>query len=485
MKQGGAMGSDDAFPTPTTLKEALAQNVLLREAVSALLERVAELEAKLEASEARANRNSRNSSQPPSSDPPEVKVGPKQQPSGRKPGGQPGHRGHQRELLAPEKVPRFEDHWPEKCEQCSRSLRGGWVTEVEAERHQVVEVPPVCAEVVEYRLHTVVCPRCEHASTAALPSNVPRSAFGPRRVAIVALMAGGYRLSKRTIATALWDLFGVQMSLGAVSASEQSPSAALAQPVEQAIEHVRAQAVVHADETGWTQARARAWLWVAATSLVTVFVVHRRRNGEAARTLLGAFRGILVSDRWSAYLQWPLHQRQLCWAHLKRDFHFISERGSGVGWIGEDLLQSSRELFALWHRVRDGTLSRAVFRRKVRSVRENIERLLDIGSRCSHAKVAGMCRELLTVREALWTFLRVPGVEPTNNLAERSLRHPVLWRKASFGTHSANGSRFVERMLTAVMSLRQQDRPVLDYLAAANQANLEGIRPPSLIPEAA
>jgi transposase len=334
---------------------------------------------------------------------------------------------------------------------------------------------------VEYRLHTVVCPCCEHASTAALPPAVPRGAFGPRLVAIVALMAGGYRLSKRTIATAVSDLFGVEMSLGAVSRCEQVQSQVLVQPVEQAIEHVREQAVVHADETGWTQRRSRAWLWVAATNLMTVFLVQRRRSGEAARALLGTFRGILVSDRWSAYLPWPLQQRQLCWAHLKRDFHFISERGSEAGWIGEELLENTRKLFALWHAVRDGTLSWAVFRRNVRPVRDEIEMLFDIGARCDDAKVSGMCAELLKVKDALWSFVRVRGVEPTNNLAERSLRHAVLWRKASFGTHSANGSRFVERMLTVVTSLRQQNRSVLDYLASANQAQLEGRLPPSLL----
>ena len=212
------------------------------------------------------------------------------------------------------------------------------MTEVEPERHQVTDIPPVTPEVVEHRLHTVVCPRCDHATIATLPASVPRSSFGPRLVAIVALMAGGYRLSKRTIAAAVSDLFGVEMSVGAVSICEQSQSRAVAEPVNEAIEHVQAQPVVHADETGWTEARLRAWLWVAATGLVTIFLVNRRRSGEAARALLGKFRGILMTDRWSAYLQWPLRQRQLCWAHLKRDFNFIAERGGKVGKIGDELL---------------------------------------------------------------------------------------------------------------------------------------------------
>lgn len=471
--------------TPRTLAEALEQNAFLRELVLSLARRVSELEAKLEAVVARSESNSGNSSRPPSSDPPELKLGARKQPSGRKPGGQPGHRGHRRELLDPEKVSRFEDFWPERCEQCSRSLHGGWVTELEPERHQVVELPAVQPEVVEYRLHTVVCPRCEHGSTAALPSEVPRGAFGPRLVAIVALMAGSYRLSKRTIVTAMRDLFAVEISLGAVSACEQNQSTALAKPFAEAIKHVRSQAVVHADETGWRQRRARAWLWVAASSLVTVFLVQRRRNAAAAQALLQGFSGILVSDRWSAYLQWSLSQRQLCWAHLKRDFQFIAERSAEVAWIGAELLNQTRELFALWHQARDGTLSRETLQRRVKPIREQIEVLLDVGARSDHAKVAGMCRELLEVREAMWTFVRVAGVEPTNNLAERLLRHAVLWRKASFGTHSLRGSRFVERMLTVVTSLRQQDRSVLDFLEAANRARQSGTPAPSLLPNAA
>lgn len=471
--------------SPTTLDEALAENAALRTLVAELMARIATLEAKLEASEARAKQNSQNSSRPPSSDPPDVKVGPKRGPTGRKPGGQIGHKGHKRDLVPPDKVSRFEDHWPDECEECRKSLRGrGIVTELEPERHQVTDIPPVTAEVVEHRLHTVVCPRCDHATTAPLPDSVPRSPFGPRLVAIVALMAGGYRLSKRTIAAAVSDLFGVEMSVGAVSTCEQTQSKGLAEPVQEAVDHVRAQAVVHADETGWTETRQRAWLWVAATSLVTVFLVNRRRSGEAARALLGKFRGILVTDRWSAYLQWPLRRRQLCWAHLKRDFHFIAERGGKVGKIGDELLAKTREVFVLWHQARDGTLSRAALRRQIEPLQQRIEWLLWAGCRSGHAKVAGMCRDILKVSDAMWTFVRVPGVEPTNNLAERSIRHAVLWRKGSFGTHSPDGSRFVERMLTVVTSLRQQQRHVLDYLAAVNQARLEGGRCPSLLPAA-
>jgi len=464
--------------TPRTLDEALAQ-------IAALVERIAELEAKLEAAQARAQSSSKNSSRPPSSDPPDLKLGPKRPPSSRKPGGQPGHRGYRRMLLDPEKVTRFEDHWPKKCEQCKRSLLRGLVTELEPERHQVIEVPPVSPEVIEHRLHTVVCTKCTHSTTAALPPEVARGAFGPRLVALVALMSGSYRMSKRTIVTALWDLFGVRMSLGAVSGCEQIQSGALAQPVRQALEHVQEQSLVHADETGWRQRRARAWLWVAATSAVTVFLIHRRRSGEAARALLGSFRGIVVSDRWSAYLQWPLHQRQLCWAHLKRDFQFIAERGPEVAWIGKELLQWTQAVFVLWHQARDGTLSRAALHCRMEPIRKEIEALLDVGSQSSHAKVAGMCGELFAMQDGMWTFVRVPGVEPTNNLAERSLRHAVLWRKGSFGTHSARGSWFVERILTVVLSLRQQDRSVLEYLTAANEAKLQGTPPPSLIPSPA
>jgi len=453
-------------PTPTTMEEALAENARLRSQVQRLEEMVARLEARL-------NQNSQNSSKPPSTDPPGVKLPPKRTPSGRRPGGQPGHKGSRRELLPPEKVDKFEHHWPAACEKCGTKLSARMRTEVgEPQRHQVVEIPAVAASVTEHQMHTQCCDACGHATPADLPDGVPSGAFGPRLQAVVSLFTGAYRVSKRVAESALSDLFGVKLSLGSISASEQTMSAALATPVAEARGYVQEQAVVHADETGWREERKRAWLWIAGTTLVTIFLVHTKRGAEAARSLLGAFAGILVTDRWAAYKEWALEKRQLCWAHLLRDFTFIAQAKGTAGSVGSALVRLTHKLFRNWYRVRDGTMSRTAFKRSAAQLRINVELLLKQGAGCRAPKVAGMCVEILKVYGALWTFVAVEGVEPTNNFAERNLRAAVLWRKGSFGTHSKAGSRFVERMMTVVASLRLQRRNVFDYLVQASEAHL-------------
>jgi hypothetical protein len=295
------------------------------------------------------------------------------------------------------------------------------------------------------------------------------------------------------------DLFGVELSLGTVNRLRQEASLAVAEPVEVAGEALKQAAVVHADETGFMQGNAdganpqgrKAWLWVAVTTLVTVFRVSLSRGQEAAQELLGAnFAGVVGSDRWSGYNWLPLAQRQLCWAHLKREFQKLCERGGESGLIGEALLKQERKLFKLWYRVRDGTLSRADFRSQVVVIRQAVnEQLakgagyhLQRGEKTARAKTARTTQALLKVEPALWLFVYQEGVEPTNNTAERAIRPAVIWRRVSFGSQSAAGSEFVARMLTVVTTLRQQDRDVLSYLTTACQAARQGKAAPSLVP---
>lgn len=459
------------------IKQQQVQIEQQQQTIEALRAEVADLKSQL-------GRNSRNSSQPPSQDGPEVKLPREKERSGRRRGGQPGHPGHERELLPDGQVGQVVDHYPEECEECGQRFRGGMAVEVDGPvRHQVVEAPKVRAEVTEHRFHTLMCEGCGHATPAPWPEWVPRGNFGPRLEAMVGLMSGAYRLSKRTVVSALSDLLGVTISLGSVSRCESALSEALREPVAEARRYVAEQPTLNADETGWKEKAKRAWLWVAATALVTVFLVQGRRGKAAASRLLRGFKGVLNTDRWSAYKNWPLRLRQICWAHLIRDFTFIEERGGEAGKIGTALIEAKDEMFACWYRVRDGTLSRRGFQRRLCPIRQRIEKLLKKGSVCGHKKVSGMCRDILSLKTAMWTFARVPGVEPTNNAAERALRQAVLWRKASFGTQSARGSRFTERILTTVTTLRQQRRDVLDFLTEAAAARIFATRPPSLLPE--
>jgi transposase len=430
--------------------------------------------------EARLGQTSQTSSRPPSSDPPGTPR-PRRPPSGRRPGGQPGHPGRSRPLVPVAQVDTVVPVRPARCGRCGARLRG---VDPAPQRHQVTEVPPVTPVITEYQLHTLAC-RCGATTRGALPPGVPGGAFGPRLQALVAVCTGLYRLSRRTTMGLLADCFGVELALGSVTACEQATSQALAGPVAAARAHVVAQPVAYVDETGWREARRRAWLWVAVTTTVTVFLVHARRGAVAAQALLGGFAGIRITDRWTAYNGWPLRWRQLCWAHLRRHFAAFAEAPGAAGRHGRALLAEADQLFAWWHRVRDGTLARASFRSYMRPLRRRVEALLWLGSRCRHAPTAATCREILGLAPALWTFVRVPGVEPTNNAAERALRPGVLWRKGSFGSHSPAGSRFAERMMTVAATLKQQRRNVVDYITLACDAALRGEPAPTLLPERA
>jgi transposase len=442
-----------------------------------LQKRVEQLEATVQRLEARLRQDSSNSHRPPSSDPPGSGSKPKGGAvQGRKRGGQPGHEKRDRKLLPPDKVDDIQCCKPDACESCGEALSG---EDREPLRHQVTEIPPVQAVVVEYQLHQLPCRCCGHWTRAQFPRGVPRGVFGPRLQSMVALLSGVYRVSRRNVQQLMVDAFGIEMSLGAISKIEGAVTEVLSGPYEAALRAVRRASIVNSDETSWREANCKSWLWTAVTNKVSAFLIRPCRGSVVAKELIGErFAGTHVSDRWSGYDWIPIEQRQVCWAHLIRDFRKIAESDKSVRWIGESLEQKAAELFGYWHRVRDGTLKLSTFRRHASRLRRRIRTLLEIGAGRNVWRAPSLCRGILKLEPAMWTFVSQPGVEPTNNAAERALRPAVIWRKTSLGTQSARGSRFVERLLTCVASLRQQGRTVLDYLVAANEAALFGERIP-------
>ena len=454
-----------------TIAEQGATIAKLTAQVEALLARVTKREEQ-------ARRSSRNSSQPPSSDGPGAPPARTKTPSGRKPGAQEGHDKHVRPLVPPDKVNKRVVLRPKRCRGCNAALFG---EDASPRRHQVLELPRIEPIVEEYVLHSLDC-ACGVRTTATLPDGVPTGAFGPSVVAMAATLMGVCRLSKRAVPELMRDVFGLSISVGAVVGCQRIASAALAPPVEEARAFVVEQPVKYADETSWREARGKAWLWTVVTATVTVFMIHRRRTAEAAHAILGRARGVLVSDRHGAYNWWPGTKHQFCWAHLIRDFVKISERRRDSERIGKALLAETAQMFAWWHRVRDGTLARTTFRVYMRSVQRRVEALLTEGAAVPHLKTARTCAKLLKRADALWTFLYVDGVEPTNNIAERAVRHGVLCRKTSYGTHSEDGSRFIERILSVHATLRQQQRNVLHFVHDACRAALLGTPAPSLLP---
>jgi transposase len=470
MPLGLPITAEDWENTPASVQGVI---IMLWREIQTLKEQVEKLQE-------RVNKNSQNSSKPPSSDPPQKRSYPKPEPSGEKKGGQKGHHGRGRKLKPLEEVSRIVKSLPTVCKDCGALLLG---EDSHPERHQVSELPKIKPEIVEYQCHTLNCSVCGTRNRADWPKDMPRGSFGERLQGLVGYLSGRFGVSQRDIAEMLGTVFQVEISLGSIPAQEQQVSQALRQPVETAQQYVQTQKAVNLDETGWHELIKNVWMWVCTTPGVSVFRIFQGRSGSGAEELLGKdYSGIVGSDRYSAY-NWldPIH-RQLCWAHLKRDFQAWVERGGESAIIGRMLLARLKQFFGFWHRVRDGTLSRTEFQTAMQPIRREVVGLLEIGTLLEHRETRRTCQNILKVKQALWTFVDREGVEPTNNAAERALRRGVIWRRRSYGTQSENGSLFVERILTTVMTLRQQKRDVLDYLAAACKAVTLGIPAPSLLP---
>jgi len=464
----------DELPPIRSLEEALAVVRVLWDEVVRLRARVQELEARL-------GQNSRNSSRPPSSDPPETSPRPPAPPTGRRRGGQPGHPPHQRALVSLEQVDQVVAHWPAHCHGCQAPLPQTAVGE--PVRHQVTELPPVRAVVTEHQLQHVRCGACGTTTCAGLPAEVPAGAFGPRLQATVAVLAGRYRLSRREVVGVCTDVLGAPLAVGSVDRLCQATAAALAAPVAELEHAVRQAPAAHADETSWREAGQRCWLWVVVTAVATVFTLAPSRGRGVIQRLLGAsFAGYLISDRWSAYTWLDPTQRQVCWAHLKRDFQKLVDYGRPGRAIGRDALRLLGGLFGAWADLRADPTQRPRFVRRARQYQWRLRRVLETGQQCGCDKTANFCTALLKLWPALWTFVAVPGIEPTNNAAEQALRPAVLWRKGSFGTQSAAGNRFVERLLTVAATCKQHDRSLLAYVTAVCTAAQRGQPIPSLLP---
>lgn len=362
---------------------------------------------------------------------------------------------------------RIVDHRPESCGKCGHALTGN---DPDPFRHQVFELPIIRPDVTEHRAHTLSCPdpHCGAKTSAVLPLEVSQHGFGPRVTALVGYLSGRCRLSKRQTVEFADEVLGIPISVGGVCAVEQDVSAALAAPYEEVANAVRAAPVVNADESGWREDKKLAWLWVGVSSAAIVFRVARSRGSIVARALLGEnFAGILGTDRWNAYNWVEALRRQLCWSHLLRDFQGMVDRGDVGGALAAKLQEEAAKMFDWWHRVCDGDLERAAFQQNMVPVRATVASLLRDAVACAESKTAGMCKQILKLEQALWTFVDIEGVEPTNNVAERTIRPAVLWRKGSFGNDSAIGSRFTERILTAVATVRLRRGRVLDYLTEA------------------
>jgi transposase len=446
--------------------------------------RIVALEEEVRQLKALLGLNASNSSIPPSANPLGAPKPVVKKKSKRKPGGQPGHPPHLKQWLPPERVTKVIPLVPEQCQHCHAALAAQASPHDPAPtRFQVIELPRVVAEVTEYQGHARTCLHCGEVTRAVIPQAVRDHSVGPRLTATLSYFTGCHGVSRRAVEEIAENVFAAPVALGTVANLEQEVSAALAAPHAEALTAVRAAAVKHADETSWKLAGALRWLWAAATTGVAVFVLHARRSAAGLTALLGeSIRGILCSDRWGVYNRVPARRRQICWAHLKRDFQKIVDRGGGSEALGRAGLRAVKRVFAAWHAFQDGQVTRAQLEAQLDPVAVRLNRALLEGALLGEDKtVATFCENVLALEPALWTFVTEEGVEPTNNFMERLLRRAVLWRKRSFGSWSEAGCRFVERILTVVQTRRLQGKNVLEYLHDAVLAQRAGKPCPKLL----
>jgi transposase len=427
--------------------------------IVALEARVAELLEKL-------NQNSSNSHKPPSSDAPGNRKERRANAKGkRKRGGQKGHKGSRRDLLPPEQVDTFVDHFPHECESCWEPLPE--IHDPDATRYQFTEVPPIRPHTTEHRRHAVSCPHCKCVTRAPYDeTKIPASPFGPRLMSLIAMLTGVYHLSRRKTQVLLGDVLGVSVSLGGLSNVEARVSDAVKPAVTEVWNRLGHDQVKHTDGTSWFQAGVMLCLWTIATKTATVFKIISDGSAKTLSPLFGALQGILVSDRATALNFWAMGRRQICWAHLIRRMVSFSERDGPTAAFGKELLEYAGIIFEYWHSYKDDKLSREQLVSRMAPVRQQVEALLARAVAAGIKGVSGSCANMLAHKEALWTFVDHDGVDPTNNHAERELRAFVLWRKRSFGTQSERGNLFAERLMTIAHTARKQNKNVLAFLTA-------------------
>jgi transposase len=410
---------------------------------------------------------------------PHARPQPGKRKSKKKRGGQPGHEKHERPLIPTNLCHDMQPLKPTECRRCGAKLSG---SDPEPLRHQVWELPQIKPIVTEYQRHRLVCPSCGETTCVELPLGVPQGQSGPRLMAFVALLMAYYRQSKRRTAEFLSTLLGQPCCPALTVKIQNQVTTALRPSYEALAAQLPTQEQLNIDETGTKEANGKAWLWTFVARMFTVFAVRPTREATALAVFLGdQFDGIVTCDR--AKMYWYLGQLQWCWAHLKRDFQAMidsgDKRAKHLGWR---LRHATCELFEHWADYRADRISRAALLRRMGPVRRKAERLLLRGTQSGNSDVRGTCRELYEHRQWLWMFLRHEEVEPTNNAGERSLRHAVIWRKLSFGTQSAAGSRFVETMLTIIETCRQQGRNTFAFVTKAVETHLAHQSVPSLLP---
>ena len=450
------------------LEQLRADNQDLRRLVEDLKAIVTLQSQKIEALQAQLNKSSKNSHKPPSSDTPKQRSERKNKrktknKSGNKPGGQKGHKGSHRQMLAQQDVDHFVDCIPSTCQGCHQPLSGA---DDKPRIHQVWEIPPIDIQVTQYQIHRLRCD-CGHKTCGSLPQGITSSQFGPRLHALHATLRLQLRCSRARTQTFMRDVLGLKISKGALSAMDRRMSQAF-EPIHEQLGQVVQQAPVKfCDETTWYLDGQRQTLWSASTETCAYLRIEDKRDTASCKLLLGEEAyGYIVSDRYSAYHWVDNAQRQMCWAHVLRDFIAMSERPGGLGVTGRLLTEQAGQLLKQYAKVRGQSAQEwAKYVEHWQGQRDYIKALLSTASdEGGSGKYGGMAREIRKYEECLWTFLQDRQLEPTNNHAERTLRHAVILRKTSYGSRSQWGKDWMSRGLSLLQTMNLQSRSFYHFV---------------------
>ena len=441
------------------LKEQRELNRRQRETIARLEQRIADLEM-------RVRQDSTTSSAPPSSDKPWDKEARRKERNRRKAekkkskgGAKKGHKGSRRTAVTPDEVERYE---PTQCEECGYRLSSE--AGRPAGRRQVTELSPLQPRVTEHRVYSKGCRVCGHRTRAGFPRQVVAlGAFGPRLRALMAALRGAYGLSLRKSRQFLREVFGVRVSHGALSENEARFGRLLKGNYDMVDDWLSRAPRLFVDETSWFVRSVLWWLWVKSDGKTRCYKIQARRDTQAAMTFLGNFAGLLTTDELASYNGYDERKRQLCVGHLHRRIAGLALHPAMAEWA-EKVDKAFEAMFVVWHRIRDGTEDFDDRRVLMDAPQRELTELFEQGKNHEHKRVRGLCTRALGKWKMWWRFV-VVGSEPTNNEAERALRPAVIFRKLSHGSRSERGSRFFERMMTVVETLRGHGHDVFDFLS--------------------
>ena len=456
---------------PTSVEEC-------RKIINLLMKEIELLKAEIRDLKERLNNNSSNSSLPPSKDFKKKKKNVRNA-SGKKSGGQIGHKGSYRKLMPSEEVDTVE-----KCVLPSECLCGGEIQcNDDYMRHQVYELPKLKLSVTEYQLQKGCCLKCKLSQIASLPEGVTWGITGARLTSFMSELTSKYGLSRREQKEFLSAHFNFHISLGSVFNKQKIVNAALENPVSELLPLIKNSESINADETGHNRDGKRQWVWAFVSSNIAHFSIHASRGKKVLRSMVSDFKNVIISDRYAAYNVFDINQRQFCWAHLKRDFTKISEKEDKiVARIGKNLLENESLLFNYWHKFKSGEISRTSLSMETKRIRKRIGELLEQGSYTDVTlKISRTCKNLLENIDALWTFLDKENIEPTNNHAERSLRGLVIWRKKYFCTRSDYGSEFVARSASVNVTCKLQKKNSFEFMCRVMEDYFSGRKTSALL----